>query len=260
MRINLILYALPAAAFTFLATACTREASQSEPTAAASELESAAADEPAIPENVHLTPAAIAEAGITTWKIQPVDLEHLLTLNGTVGYNENRLLQVAANIRGRVTAIPVDLGARVRRGDPLVVIESVDLGRAREDLIRALAELFAAAIDALAPTRLVGRVLSRRGSAIVLRGPRAAVARLPTARGVVIVGAGKGAAGLAAAVEGSLAPEVLAGLVVVPPGYERPLRRVTLAVAGHPLPDRRGITATRRLMWRTIDRSWAMNR
>ncbi len=144
MRFRLIQYAIPAAALIFFATACTRESGQPEPGAAAPELESAGEDEATIPENVYLTPAAIAEAGITTWKIQPVDLEHLLTLNGTVGYDENRLLQVAANIRGRATAIPVDLGARVRRGDPLVVIDSVDLGRAREELVRALAELFAA--------------------------------------------------------------------------------------------------------------------
>jgi len=89
-----------------------------------------------LPGRVNLSPAAISEAGITTWQVKPVDLEHLLVLNGSVSHDENRLLQVAANVRGRVAGIPVDLGARVRKGDPLIVIESVELGRAREEFIR----------------------------------------------------------------------------------------------------------------------------
>jgi cobalt-zinc-cadmium efflux system membrane fusion protein len=96
------------------------------------------AEEPATPERVRLTAAAIAEAGITTWTVQIVDLSHLLSLNGSVGYDENRLLQVAANVKGRVTSIPVDLGSRVKAGDPLLVIESVDLGRTREEFVKEL--------------------------------------------------------------------------------------------------------------------------
>ena len=54
-----------------------------------------------LPESVTLTAAAIAEAGITTWAVQPVNLEHMLVLKGTVGHDENRLLQVAANVGPR---------------------------------------------------------------------------------------------------------------------------------------------------------------
>ena len=97
-----------------------------------------ASREPEVPHQVRLTPAAIAEAGITMWTVQVVDLSHLLSLNGSVGYDENRLLQVAANVKGRVVSIPVDLGARVKIGDPLLVIESVDLGRTREELLKEL--------------------------------------------------------------------------------------------------------------------------
>jgi membrane fusion protein, heavy metal efflux system len=94
-----------------------------------------------MPETVKLGSAAIAEAGVQTWTVQPVDLEHLLVLNATVEHNENRLLQVAANVQGRVAAIPVDLGARVKAGDPLLVLESVALGRAREEFLREMAAL-----------------------------------------------------------------------------------------------------------------------
>lgn len=93
------------------------------------------------PERVSLTAAAISEAGIATWQVKPVDLEHLLVLTGSVEHDENRLLQVASNVRGRVASIPVDLGARVRKGDALLVLESVELGKAREEFLRETSTL-----------------------------------------------------------------------------------------------------------------------
>lgn len=99
------------------------------------------AEQAALPGSVRLTPAAISEAGITTWKVQPVDLEHMLVLTGSVDYDENRLLVLAANVKGRAAAIRVDLGARVRKGDPILEIESVELGRACEEFLRELSGL-----------------------------------------------------------------------------------------------------------------------
>jgi cobalt-zinc-cadmium efflux system membrane fusion protein len=95
----------------------------------------------ALPETVRLSAAAVAEAGIGTWTVKPLNLEHLLVLNGQVGHDENRLLQVSASVRGRVVSIPVDLGTRVREGDVLATIESVELGRAREELVRETSAL-----------------------------------------------------------------------------------------------------------------------
>lgn len=122
---------------TLALAGCGKSRDASRPSAQAP-ARAAAKAENATPERVRLTAAAIAEAGITTWKVQVIDLSHLLSLNGSVGYDENRLLQVAANVRGRVVSIPVDLGARVKAGEPLLVIESVDLGRAREEFVKDL--------------------------------------------------------------------------------------------------------------------------
>ncbi len=94
-----------------------------------------------MPGRVTLTAAAMSEAGVETWEVKPVDLAHLLVLNGNVGHDENRLLHVASNVRGRVVAIPVDLGARVRKGDALLTLESVDLGKAREEFLRETSSL-----------------------------------------------------------------------------------------------------------------------
>jgi len=125
-----------------------------------------------------------------------------------------------------------------------------------------LAALFSAALARLEPLHLVRRVLHRRAGAVVLtdprRGGRPAVLMadaqpgrgraVAVAPGVVVVGAGKGAAGLAAAVEATLGASVAGGVVIVPAGCERPLARIALAVGGHPVPDRRSAAATARLL------------
>lgn len=122
-------------------TSCGRKPDEGTPRPAAPTPAAAEHREGEMPSRVSISSAAVAEAGIETWLVRPVDLEHLLVLNGTVGLDENRLLQVAANVAGRVVSIPVDLGARVRAGDPLLVLESIELGRAREEFLRELSSL-----------------------------------------------------------------------------------------------------------------------
>lgn len=111
-----------------------------------------------------------------------------------------------------------------------------------------LAALFEAAIDALDPRVLVRRVLRRDVRTLVVAGSPNGALHVPLDRGVLVVGAGKGAGTLAAAVESTLGDAVIGGVVIVPRGYDRPLRRVTLARGGHPLPDRRSVAATARLL------------
>jgi len=95
----------------------------------------------AIPETVTLTPNAIEEAAIKTWTIAMVPLSNGLTLNGSVGYDENHLLVVAPSVGGRVVQLPVDLGQAVVKGQPVAWIESLELGHARQEYLRALTEL-----------------------------------------------------------------------------------------------------------------------
>ena len=125
-----------------LATGCRARPKAEQSTAEESKPESEeSAEHEAMPESVSLTSAAIAEAGVATWKVQPVDLAHLISLTGTVNYDENHLLQVASTVKGRVASIPVDLGAHVRAGEPLLTIESAELARGREEYARALSDL-----------------------------------------------------------------------------------------------------------------------
>src|SRR5580765_4690934 len=101
-----------------LASACGRRAP--EPQSSGKEVAAPApAATPAIADTVELSSAAVAEAGIATWKVEPVDLEHLLVLNGVVKYDENKVVAVSSNVAAKIASVPVDLGASVRKGQPL---------------------------------------------------------------------------------------------------------------------------------------------
>ena len=64
---------------------------------------------------------------------------------------------------------------------------------------------------------------------------------------VIVVGAGKAAASMAAIVEQQWAPP-LEGLVIVPDGHVADCDQIEVVEASHPVPDERGVAATRRIL------------
>jgi glycerate 2-kinase len=100
--------------------------------------------------------------------------------------------------------------------------------------LRAAArEIFDAALRAADARPLVARALD----AVEL-----------SARGrLVVLGAGKASGAMAAAVEKQLGERISEGLAVVKDGHLAETRRIELVEAGHPVPDERGVAASRRL-------------
>jgi len=74
----------------------------------------------------------------------------------------------------------------------------------------------------------------------------------PPRRGrLVVLAAGKAAGSMTEIAErhyADLPQERIAGLAVTRPGYRRPTRRIPVIEAGHPVPDKAGISATRRVL------------
>lgn len=64
---------------------------------------------------------------------------------------------------------------------------------------------------------------------------------------VIVVGAGKAAASMAAIIEQQWAPP-LEGLVIVPDGHTAQCDQIEVVEASHPVPDERGVAATRRIL------------
>jgi cobalt-zinc-cadmium efflux system membrane fusion protein len=99
------------------------------------------------PNQVWLTPNQVAEAKIelATAGEQVVD-ETLLT-PGTITLDDLRSGHVFSPVTGRVVKVIAKLGERVKKGDPLAVIESPDIGSAVSDVHKAEADLIAAEHD-----------------------------------------------------------------------------------------------------------------
>jgi len=111
------------------------------------------------------------------------------------------------------------------------------VGKPNLQLRKAAASILTAAVRAVEPGAAVRRMLVRRGHRLRLD---TRWYDLRQSRRIFVVGAGKAAAPMAAAVEQVLGRRITDGLVIVKYGHVGPLRRIRLVEAGHPLPDAAG--------------------
>ncbi len=113
-------------------------------------------------------------------------------------------------------------------------------------VLRAAARRILDAGLAAGDARLLTRqVLQRDGPRLVVDGRVFDLSRLDR---IVVVGAGKAAAAMAAATDGVLADRPLDGLVVVKDLEGPRLHRIGVVEAGHPIPDRRGEEAAEEIL------------
>jgi glycerate 2-kinase len=111
---------------------------------------------------------------------------------------------------------------------------------------RALETVVRAALAAVEPGQSVRRALTIEGGELVVGGLRYPLATL---RRVLVVGAGKASAPMAAAVEEVLGGRVpVEGSVTVRYGHSAPTRAVRIREASHPVPDVAGVEATRAIV------------
>jgi hydroxypyruvate reductase len=111
-------------------------------------------------------------------------------------------------------------------------------------LRRAAARILARAVDAVNPYGATSRAIRFDADTVHVAGRPFPLLR--DAR-VVVVGAGKASGPMAQAVEDCLGGRISAGLVAAGTSY-RPLRRIVVREAGHPLPDTRGEAAAAEIL------------
>ncbi len=119
------------------------------------------------------------------------------------------------------------------------------VGKPAARLRRSAAQIIIAAVEAVDPRKAVRRVVRLRGASLWV-GSRAY--DLLRTRRLVVVGGGKAAAPMAAALEDVLGPHIAGGLVSVKYGHTTPLSRIELVEAGHPLPDVAGQRAAEAML------------
>jgi cobalt-zinc-cadmium efflux system membrane fusion protein len=99
------------------------------------------------PGQVWLTPAQVRDGHIEVQPVGDQDVDDTILTSGRVALDDLRSGHVFSPVTGRVVSIAAQLGQRVKKGDPLAVIESPDIGNAVSDLHKAEADLIAAEHD-----------------------------------------------------------------------------------------------------------------
>lgn len=99
------------------------------------------------PEEVWLTPDQAKAVKIDTAVAQDRDVDDAMLTSGRITFDEARVGHVFSPVTGRVVRIQAQVGQHVKKGAPLAMIESPDLGDALSDLNKAQADLVAAEHD-----------------------------------------------------------------------------------------------------------------
>ncbi|HJQ82855.1 MAG TPA: efflux RND transporter periplasmic adaptor subunit [Candidatus Binatia bacterium] len=106
-----------------------------------------AATEPEAPEGhanlVRIDREMLRDLRVTTSPVESRPASDGVMALGEVGVNEDRYAEVATPITARVSQVLAGIGDEVTVGQPLAVLESIELGKARGELVsaRARAEL-----------------------------------------------------------------------------------------------------------------------
>ncbi|MCP9452538.1 MAG: DUF4147 domain-containing protein [Nitrospira sp.] len=108
-----------------------------------------------------------------------------------------------------------------------------------------LRSLIKAGLEAADPSRILPRHVSRRGR--LLRIGRH-LYDLACYDRLVVVGAGKASARMAQSLESIVGSRIAGGLVVVKTGHSAPLEHITVVEAAHPIPNREGLLAAKRMI------------
>src|SRR5512136_1424666 len=113
------------------------------------------------------------------------------------------------------------------------------------ELRKSARGIFDAAVRAVDPAEAIRRHLVREGERLAIGGEHV---DLGAARAIVVVGLGKAAAPMAAAVEEILGARIARGVVVTKYGHVQPTRVIRIHEAGHPVPDEAGMAGARAVL------------
>ncbi len=120
-------------------------------------------------------------------------------------------------------------------------LKNMTRARLRKDALT----IFRAGLKAVDPAGAIKRHVRRRGNILTV-GPRSY--DLKDYDGIYVIGAGKASAAMARPLEELLGGRLRSGIINVKSGHIRPLRRITVNEAGHPVPDEAGQRGTRQIM------------
>ena len=119
------------ALFLVLLVSATRCAPKPEPVDGGTEEH---ADE-AHADEVHLSAEARARYGVVVARAERRAVERRIRVPARVVFNGEAMAHIGTPVRGRIASLSARLGADVKRGDELLVVESLELGEAQSEFL-----------------------------------------------------------------------------------------------------------------------------
>ncbi len=114
-----------------------------------------------------------------------------------------------------------------------------------EDQKKALEDIFRAGLKAVDPERAARKYVRCEGSRLFVGDCSYTLDRF---KRILLIGAGKGTAPMAKALEDVLGEWLTSGWIIVKYGHGMPLKKTHIMEAGHPIPDEAGLRATEELL------------
>ncbi|MCC6124350.1 MAG: efflux RND transporter periplasmic adaptor subunit [Pirellulales bacterium] len=110
------------------------------------------------------TQEAVRKAGVEVELVARRPLVDSVSANGEITYDQTRFANLASRLPGTVWSVEKNVGDRVRKGEVLALIETAEVGRAKTELIQALAEenLLRKIVNRLLPASSDGVVSGRQ--------------------------------------------------------------------------------------------------
>ena len=84
---------------------------------------------------------AIDKAGIDIAVVDQRPLVEAITANGEIIYDQTHLAHLASRVPGTVWRVEKQVGEAVRKGDILALVDSAEVGKAKSELLQAIADL-----------------------------------------------------------------------------------------------------------------------
>jgi cobalt-zinc-cadmium efflux system membrane fusion protein len=84
---------------------------------------------------------AVEKAGVDISVVQERSIVEAATANGEVVYDQNRMAHLSSRVAGTVWQVERQVGDRVRKGDCLALVDASDVGKAKSELLQAIAQV-----------------------------------------------------------------------------------------------------------------------
>ncbi len=98
-------------------------------------------------EQLKLSAEAIEAAGIKVEELAAQEISEQLIVTATIRPNQDRITHVAPRVSGRIVKVQANLGDRVKAGQTLAVLDSIDVGEAHSSYLQAKTQLAVAKAD-----------------------------------------------------------------------------------------------------------------